>query len=170
MRDLEPCCDGRRAGGCCPGELCLSSTYSPVLSCSPAASYAAPASREQLRPGDAPGLVLTAQGSGGRAPRGPGSDLVSARLPGACGSPVSGTARTEVPSGPAGSEEKEEEDKAERRLGGSQRPQQVHSPGREEPGSSAWQGSPSAKTPLHPHRGPALAPAALTVLGHVQVW
>ena len=38
-------------------------------------------------PGDAPGLILTAQNPGGRARRGPGSDLVSIRLPGACGEP-----------------------------------------------------------------------------------
>lgn len=79
-------------------------------------------------------------------------------------------ARPEVSSGPAGSEEETEAEAERRRIKGSQRPQQVQGPSREEPSQSAWYGRPSAKTPRGPQGGPAWVPATLTIPGSFRIW
>lgn len=66
-----------------------------------------------------------------------------------------------MPSGSAGLRKRRRKS-----LEGSQQPLQVGDLGREEPGHSAGEGGPSAKTLWHrPQSGPALAPPTLTVLG-----
>lgn len=84
----------------------------------------------------------------------PGSDQLGARLPGSQGGQASGPARREVPSGSTGLRKRRRKS-----LEGSQQPLQVGGLGREEPGHSAGEGGPSAKTlwrrpqsgPAHPH-------------------